>query len=105
MDTSKEKLYKEFLQDNPDDPLVHFSLGTLYLDADRLEAAIEELETTVRLKPDYMAAFWKLANAYEENNDIDKAVQAYHQTLALAQQEDDSTMIEDVQDRLGSLES
>ena len=105
MDTSKEELYREFLKDNPDDPLVHFSLGTLFLNESRLEEAIDELETTVKLKADYMAAFWKLANAYEENNNIDKAVRAYHQTLELAKQENDSTMIEDVQNRLEFLRS
>ena len=100
MDTSKEELYKEFLKDNPDDPLVHFSLALLYLDENRLEAAIEALETTIQLQPDYMAAFWKLANAYEGMQETGKAVQTYEQTLQLAQQNDDSNMIEDVQERL-----
>ncbi len=100
MDTSKEELYKEFLKDNPDNPMVHFSLGLLYLDENRLEEVIEEFKTTIKLQPDYMAAFWKLANAYEEIQEIDKALETYEQTLHLAQQNDDSNMIEDVQERL-----
>jgi uncharacterized protein HemY len=105
MDNSREQLYKDFLKDNPDDPLVHFSLGTLYLEENRLEDAIESLETTVKLQPDYMAAFWKLANAYEDATQSEKAIEAYQQTLKLAQQEDDSSMIEDVEERLEFLKS
>ena len=93
------------MEDNPDDPLVYFSLGTLYLDANRHEEAIEALETTVRLDPDYMAAFWQLANAYQENGDVEKAIETYDQTMSLAQQADDSSMIDDVQERLEFLES
>jgi Tfp pilus assembly protein PilF len=103
MAPSKEELYKEFLKGNPEDPMVHFSLALLYLDENRLEAAIEALETTIKLQPDYMAAIWKLANAYEGMQEIEKAVQAYEQTLQLAQQNGDSNMIEDVQERLGFL--
>ena len=105
MDTSKEQLYKDFLKDNPDDPLVHFSLGTLYLDANRLEEAIGAFETTIKLQPDYMAASWKLANAYQENGAIEKAIETYDLTMQLAQQADDSSMIEDVQERLEFLQS
>ena len=100
MDTSKEELYKEFLKDNPDNPMVHFSLGLLYLNENRLEEVIEEFKTTIKLQPDYMAAFWKLANTYEEIQEIDKALETYEQTLHLAQQNDDSNMIEDVQEWL-----
>lgn len=105
MDTSREKLYKDFLEDNPDDPLVYFSLGTLYLEATRYQEAIEAFETTVKLDADYMAAFWQLANAYQANGDVDKAIEAYDQTLQLAQQADDSSMIDNVQERLEFLES
>ena len=104
MSSSKEEMYKEFLKDYPDDSMVHFSLGLLYLDDDRLEEAIQEFETTIKLQPDYMAAFWKLANAYEETEHIDKAIQTYQRTLQLAQKINDSTMIDDVQERLEFLQ-
>ena len=102
--SNKEEMYKEFLKDYPDDSMVHFSLGLLYLDENRLEEAIQALETTIKLQPDYMAACWKLANAYEEIQAIDKAIQTYKRTLQLAQQINDQTMIDDVQERLEFLQ-
>ena len=105
MDVSKEQLYKDFLEDNLGDPLVYFSLGTLYLEANRYKEAIEALEKTVKLDPDYMAAFWQLANAYQEDGDVEKAIKTCDQTMQLAKQADDSSMIEDVQERLEFLES
>ena len=101
----KRKAIQGFLEDNPDDPLVYFSLGMLYLDANRYVEAIEAFEITVKLDSDYMAAVWQLANAYQENGDQQKAIDMYNQTMQLAQQADDSSMIDDVKERLELLES
>ena len=104
-DSEKEKQFKTFLAKNPDEPMIHFSLASIYLRGKRIDEAIAAFEKTTQLKPDYMAAFHQLAAAYEKNNEMDKAKAAYEKTLLLAQQSRDRTMIAEVQSILDNWEN
>ena len=104
-DKKKEQQFKTFLEKNPNEPMVHFSLGSIYLrDENRINDAIASFEKTVSLNPQYMAAYHQLAGAYKKKNELKKARAAYEQTLKLAKQSQDKTMIDEVQDILDNWE-
>lgn len=61
----------------PDLPEAHLGLGTFYLLAPgimggNLDKAIEELEYTVKLAPDFATANARLAQAYKKRGDLEK---------------------------------
>jgi len=61
----------------PELPEVHLGLGIFYLKAPSLmggniNKSIEELETAVKMTPDFATANARLAQAYKKNGDLDK---------------------------------
>ena len=58
-------------------PEVHLGLGTFYLKAPaivggNLDKAVQELETAVRIAPDFATANARLAQAYQKKGDLEK---------------------------------
>jgi cytochrome c-type biogenesis protein CcmH/NrfG len=53
--------FKEVADEMPDDPEVRFGLAGAYLDAGQAASAVTEYRETIRLKPDYSAAYRGLA--------------------------------------------
>ncbi len=63
------------------DPTVHNLIGYLYLTQDNPAAAIPELQTTVRLKPDNLDARNNLGNALRQQMRYDEAAEQYRYVL------------------------
>ena len=76
--------FKEVAEMLPDDPVVRFGLAGAYLDAGQAEAAVAEYTATVRLKPDYSAAYRGLGRALERAGRTVEAKAAYEKGLEVA---------------------
>ena len=48
----------------PDEPVVHYQLGTLYKLQDNLDAALQQFEISAKLNPLLAAAHFQLYNLY-----------------------------------------
>ena len=70
--------FKQMVEADPDDELGHFSLGTAYLKADRLEEAAASLARVLELNPRMSKAYQLLGEAYEKDGRRDKAVDVPH---------------------------
>jgi len=81
--------FKEVAEMMPDDPVVRFGLAAAYLDAGQAEAAAAEYAETVRLKPDYSAAYRGLGRALERAGRSAEARTAYEKGLEVAAQTGD----------------
>jgi tetratricopeptide (TPR) repeat protein len=57
----------------PTDAKVFYNLAVLYGRLDQNQTAIETLEKTIQLKPNYEAARWALALFYEQEGNLEKA--------------------------------
>ncbi|RMH06133.1 MAG: tetratricopeptide repeat protein [Nitrospirae bacterium] len=68
--SSKIAQFKKVLELDPQDETLWFGLGKAYMDEERWQAAIEALETCIRIKPTYSAAYYALAQAYYRNQDL-----------------------------------
>lgn len=67
-----------------DNALIRYSLGNEYLRAKKFSEAIKHLHKAIELDHGYSAA-WKLyGKALAENNQINDAIKAYEQGIAVA---------------------
>ncbi len=68
----------------PTNPILHWRLGNNFGLARHWEEAVKLYQQAVDLKADYLAGYFGLATAYEQLNQIDKAVAAYQTGLSVA---------------------
>jgi Tfp pilus assembly protein PilF len=68
-----------------DDALLRFSLGTAYIQAGDLTAAIVHLKAAIAHKPEYSAAWKALGKALVDSGRLHEAAQSYTQGIAAAQ--------------------
>jgi tetratricopeptide (TPR) repeat protein len=73
-----EKSYKLALALNPDDYNTHYNLGEIYFSAMHNEIkALEEFHHTVQLKPDHIAANFRIGIIALKNNDANQAIRSF----------------------------
>ncbi len=72
---------KEAVHLEPSNPLLAWRLGSNYAAAGRWSEAVKNYESAIFLKNDYLAAYYGLANAYEQQGNMDKAISVY-ETMA-----------------------
>jgi Flp pilus assembly protein TadD len=79
-----ERAFLALTKSDPDLGGPHANLGVIYRDSgNRLEQAVAELETAVKLSPRQPAFFNELGVAYRQAGQFDKARQAYEQAVTL----------------------
>jgi len=80
---------------DPTNPVLHLNLGGLYMTMNKEEDAGKEFITAINMKPNYIDAFYNLANVFRKKSDWDNAVKALEQTKFLvAKGSTDETKIE-----------
>lgn len=67
--------FKTVLKIEPDNSEAHANLASLYLRQNKLEAAINELEHTLKLNPDYVAMEYIRAEVYHRRKEFDKGIE------------------------------
>jgi tetratricopeptide (TPR) repeat protein len=71
-----EKSYRLLLISHPEDAELHYGLSLALLKQKKYPAAEQELISTIKLKPNYGAAYGDLAVAASENKDYELAIRA-----------------------------
>lgn len=92
LDQAMER-YADLVQQAPDNSLYRFNYGTLLLNAEQYDAAVEQLSRATELDPDYPNAQYNLAAAYvnkavdlsERMGDMDDALRAERAQLSDAE--------------------
>lgn len=72
-------------QTSPLDVGVAMQLGLLYLKQGKNDAAQGEFERAIEIAPNYANAHWYLASIFEQDDDIDAAIEEVEKVLALNQ--------------------
>lgn len=78
-------LYSSWVEHNPDHPLLYavlFNYAVALSDAERLEAAREQLERAIQLNPDFMPAYINLGRVYERLGNVGAALSQWSAALA-----------------------
>ncbi len=97
--------YQHALKIDPSSIDTHFNYGLMLLNAGQFPAAAEQFQKAIRLKPDYAQAWANLAPAYAMQQKLDDAEAAALKALALAQQQGNAPLAEQVQAWLSSHKS
>lgn len=88
-DRDRLEQFKQLAEMDPDDPVVHYGLGSEHLKLDEFAEAAAAFGKAIELKPDYSAAHRELGRALEKLNRRQQAVEAYQQGRDIARQKGD----------------
>jgi Flp pilus assembly protein TadD len=86
-DTWAITTYKQALIFDPFNPLLTLELGGVYIQMKNYTDAITQFTRATGLKPDYVNAWYNLANAYELSGDTARAREALEKTQSLLEPE------------------
>jgi tetratricopeptide (TPR) repeat protein len=76
------ELYRRALEQEPDDPVLHFNLGNVLFAMREHSAAADCYQAAVKLDPSYAEAWNNLGNALAELNRWSQAIEAFETALA-----------------------
>lgn len=76
-------LFSDTVKKMPNSNRAHFNLGLLYVKAEKLDKAIDEFKTVIKINPYYADAHNSLGNIYNQIGKIDDAISEYLITLKL----------------------
>ena len=80
---------REQIDKDPDDPMLWFGLGRIYLSLGLPADAIQPFVCATHLDPDYTAAFRDLGRAHLECGDPSEAARMFAHAIALAEKHGD----------------
>ncbi|WP_164930715.1 tetratricopeptide repeat protein [Aquifex aeolicus] len=89
--------FKSLLEKNPDNPMVHYSLGLEYFKVKDYENAIKHLERYLELQEDEGAAYRTLAKCYEELGEFQKAIEVLEEGIRQAMKYNHPSMAQEYQ--------
>jgi protein O-mannosyl-transferase len=76
-------LFTDTARKSPDGDIPHYDLGYAYLRLGRIDEAISEYQTALKLNPDFFGAHYDLGYAYLRLGRIDEAVKEYQTAIKL----------------------
>ena len=76
-------LYRDCVEKSPAKARPHNNFGAILLQRGRLPEAIDELQTALRIKPDYSDAHYNLANALVKQGNLTEGIYHFSETLRL----------------------
>lgn len=76
-------LFSKSIGLDPDNPGFYVQRASAYQMTNRVDDAIRDYETALRLRPDYYLAMEYLAGLYETKNEHSKALEVYNRALPL----------------------
>lgn len=98
-----ERRYRELVEQAPDAPMGHFTLGRFLLGAGRYQEAVESLREAVRLDPGYAAALLALGDAFLAGGDARGAKAAWEDARRTALGQEHQYLADEIEDRMSRL--
>lgn len=77
------QILRQLSELDPDEPLFHWNIGYIYLDAGKTREAITHFKKALSLSQDCIAAWGGLGHAYTATREYDLAEAAFRQRLAI----------------------
>lgn len=92
------------LSDQPQEVFLHYAIASEYKKAQNWEEALVWFQKTVQLTPDYIAAYYQMAEALEANGQREEAKKSLETGLEYAQAAKDLKSISEFKNALMNLE-
>ena len=96
-DRSKVDQFKQLIEMEPNDPVLHYGLGMEYQRLGDFVAAAEEFRRTTGLKPDYSAAYRELGKVLEKLDQNQEASKTYRKGIEVAKQNGDLQTMKEIE--------
>ena len=85
METERIRQFQELITLEPDDTVLRFGLGELYIEAGDFAGAAEQFTEIVRLDPRYSAAYRYLGQAFTALERPQNAAEVFQRGIAVAE--------------------
>lgn len=83
---SAERVYRDILRTEPDDPIIVYNLAKAFEEQGRLADAISHFERATQLKPDFPEAFYSLGTSLWQQGKLEAAKSSIRRSLDLRPQ-------------------
>ncbi len=83
---------------------MNYALALEYAKENDLPKAISVIETIIARDPAYLASYYQLGKLYEQQNEAQKALDAYNQGLIIAKQQKNQKTLNELQEAIFLLE-
>ena len=97
MDRERLARFQELVALEPDDTVVRFGLGELYIQAKEFAPAAEQFAEIIRLDPHYSAAYRYLGQAYMALGRQAEAEDTFQRGIAVAEARGDLQTVKEMQ--------
>lgn len=84
MSKSRIEVFRTMVEKNPNDVMIWYGLANEYLKLEQFAEAVEALRQTLRLNPDYTAAYQMLGSALQNLGDGAEAVRIWQEGIEVA---------------------
>ncbi len=101
----KIAMFTEVLGIDPVDPVANFGLASIYHETQKYEDALPLLETVIKEKKDYSAAYLLMGKTLEKLSRLEQASDIFRQGIAVASKKGDLMPLNDMQTRLNTITS
>lgn len=92
------------LKTDPSDSFLRYALGLEHEKAGDIKSAIKVIEDLTNTDPDYLGAYYKLGQLYEQENQIDKARKIYEHGIKLSTEKNDNKAKGELEEALWLIE-
>ena len=97
METARIRQFQELIALEPEDTVLRFGLGELYIEAEDFAGAAEQFAEIVRLDPQYSAAYRYLGQAYTALDRPQAATEVFQRGIAVAEARGDLQTAKEMQ--------
>jgi len=97
MEPERLRQFQELIALEPDDTVLRFGLGELYIEAKDFASAAEQFAEILRLEPHYSAAYRYLGQAYVALGRASEAEAVFQQGIAVAEARGDLQTAKEMQ--------
>jgi len=103
MNSARIEQLKNYLEETPDDPFLHYALA-LELQDEAPAKAREIFDLLVNDFPDYLPAYYHAAHLYWALEENEKARSTFEKGIGLAQEKNDSNTLRELRNALTNFE-
>jgi tetratricopeptide (TPR) repeat protein len=103
MNSSRIEQLKNYLEESPEDPFLHYALALEYQDDQPLKAR-EIYDQLLTKFPEYLPTYYHAAHLYWSLDELKKARSAFENGIHLAQNKKDLNTLRELQNALTNFE-
>jgi len=92
------------LKDEPNDSFLNYALALEYAKDQNIKKAIELIENLLERDENYLGAFYQLGKLYEQNDNLQKAIDTYTKGIAIAKKQNNKKTFGELNEALMMLE-